>query len=391
MYKRTLNILQNKSFFLFGARGTGKSSLLQEIFAGNSLWIDLLQPDIEQRYLESPGRLSEEITSLKVLPEWVVIDEVQKVPKLLDQVHYEIEKRNIKFALTGSSARKLKRGGANLLAGRAYLNNLFPLTFEELGSDFNLIDILHWGSLPEIFSLNSELEKSEYLKSYVDTYLKEEILQEQLVRSVVPFRKFLPIAAQMNGNIINYNKIAKDLGVDWTTVKTYFEILEDTLLGFLLPSFDRSLRKQQLKGSKFYLFDTGVKRALDRSLSLHLSTSQQIGPIFEHFIILEINRLNHYLRKDFRLSFVATKAGLEIDLIVERPGLKDLLIEIKSTDNIREDHLKHLVKIKSEYPDFDAICICQEKTAREVLGVKILPWEIALKNLELGENTCDGD
>jgi predicted AAA+ superfamily ATPase len=205
-----------------------------------------------------------------------VIDEVQKAPKLLDQIHYEIEKRQIKFALTGSSARKLRRGGANLLAGRALMNHLYPLTHRELAADFVLQDVLQWGSLPEIFSAPSDLVRQEYLKTYVDSYLKEEILQEQLVRNVVPFRKFLPVAAQMNGKILNFSSMAKDLGVDWSTVKNYYQILEDTWLGFNLPIYHRSLRKQQLKGQKFYLFDLGVQRALERNLKV------PVGRTFKH-------------------------------------------------------------------------------------------------------------
>lgn len=385
MYGRLSKPLKSKSFFLFGARGTGKSSLLSHEFipSDDVYWIDLLEPEIEQRFLESPGRLSEEIDQRRTTPEWVVIDEVQKVPKLLDQVHYEIEKRKIKFALTGSSARKLKRGGANLLAGRAFINHLFPLTHRELGGDFSIPEILHWGSLPEIFSLENAIEREEYLKSYVDTYLKEEVFQEQLVRSVVPFRKFLPIAAQMNGKIINYNAIAKDLGIDWSTVKTYYEILEDTWLGISLPAFHKSLRKQQLKGNKFYLFDIGVHRTLERSIKIAPSTGQMIGPLFEQFIILEIYRLSHYLRRDFQLSFLTTQAGLEIDLLVERPGERTVLVEIKASKEVRSDHLRHLRHIKADYPEFEAVCLSQEKQARRVDDITIFPWQEGLKELGL--------
>ena len=383
MYQRLSKPLKSKSFFLFGARGTGKSSLLSEEFTGRQqvLWIDLLQPEIEERYQTSPGRLSEEISALK--PVWVVVDEVQKAPKLLDQVHYEIEKRQIKFALTGSSARKLRRGGANLLAGRALMNHLYPLTSRELAGDFKLRDVLHWGSLPEIFSADSDFERQEYLKTYVDSYLKEEILQEQLLRNVVPFRKFLPVAAQMNGKILNFSAIAKDLGVDWSTVKNYYQILEDTWLGFNLPVYHRSLRKQQLKGQKFYLFDLGVQRALERNLKVPLTTGQQIGPLFEHFIVLEVQRLNHYLRRDFRVSFLATAGGLEIDLVVERPNMPDLLVEIKSTASVRDEHLKHLKLIKSDFPEFEAMCLCQETGPRLRDGIKIMPWQQGLVEMGL--------
>ncbi|MBP9707948.1 MAG: ATP-binding protein [Oligoflexales bacterium] len=382
MYKRINKPIKSNSFFLFGARGTGKSSFLNFEFKNSStLWIDLLNPETESQYISHPNRLSEQITERAGDLDWVVIDEVQRAPKLLDVVHWEIENRKIKFALTGSSARKLKRGGANLLAGRAFLNHLYPLTHIELEGDFKLLHVLAWGSLPKIFQLSSNLERSEFLKAYVNVYLKEEVFQEQLVRNTDAFRKFLPIAAQMNGKILNFNSISKDLNIDWTTVKTYFEILEDTWLGFFLPAYDRSLRKQQLKASKFYFFDIGVQRALEQMLSVAPTAGQMIGPLFEHFIILEIYRLNDYLRKDYRLSYLATQGGLEVDIIIDRPGKKSVLIEIKSATNVREDHIRNLQSFAKEYSDFDAICLCQETTARQVDNVIIYPWREGLETL----------
>jgi predicted AAA+ superfamily ATPase len=334
---------------------------------------------VERFYLESASRLSDQIERAK--PDWVVIDEVQKNPALLDQVHHEIEKRGVKFALTGSSARKLKRGGANLLAGRAFINYLYPLTHKELSTDFELMEVLKWGSLPEVFHFDTDLEKEEYLKSYVNTYLKEEVFQEQLVRSTHAFQKFLPIAAQMNGCILNLSSIAKDLGVDWTTVRTYYDILEDTLLGFRLPALAKSLRKQQLKSAKFYLFDTGVYRALQRTLKLEVDTGQKMGLLFEQFMILEMHRLNNYNRKDFKMSYLATQGGLEVDVVVERPGMPMALVEIKSTDSVKDTHLKHLKAIKGEYPNCDFVCLSREKTPRQVDGIEVLPWQMGLEHL----------
>lgn len=367
---------------MFGARGTGKSSLLREVFSSTpALWFDLLDPDTEEQFVTAPARLSELISVQAKLPEWVVIDEVQKAPKLLDLVHLEIEKRGIKFALTGSSARKLKRGGANLLAGRAFVNNLYPLTFAELENDFKLNEILRWGSLPKLYQLTEPVEKEEFLKAYVNTYLKEEILQEQLVRDAVPFRKFLPIAAQMSGKILNLNAIAHDLGVDWTTIKNYFEILEDTWLGIMLPSYHQSLRKQQLKAPKFYLFDIGVQRTLDRTIKIEETSSQMLGPLFEQFIILELHRLNDYYRLDYRFSFICTQGGLEIDLVVERPGRPSVFVEIKSSSEVKPTQLRHLSEMQKEFPEFEAICISREKQTRKVGNVLIMPWMEALKEL----------
>lgn len=389
MFRRMLNLLKSNSFFLFGPRGTGKTSLIRQLFnSKNTYWIDLLDPDQEEAFQINPKLLKHSIAALKQIPEWIVIDEIQKAPKLLDLVHQIIESedseyRKIKFALTGSSARKLKRGAANLLAGRAFTYNLYPLTHQELKESFDLKTVLAWGTLPLAVTLKEDREKKAFLDSYTKTYLKEEIIAEQLVRKVIPFRKFLPIAAQCNGTIINYEKIAKDLGVDWSTVKNYFEILEDTLLGFQLPSFSRSLRKQQIQSSKFYLFDTGVSRALSKTLSIPVNSGQTIGPLFEQFIICEAHRLNHYLDKDFTFSFLNTKGGLEIDLIIERPGRKTALVEIKSGDNIRKDHIKHVETICSESNDYEGFCFCQEEKVKKLGHVMVLPWKQGFEEVGL--------
>jgi len=314
--------------------------------------------------------------------------EVQRAPKLLDIVHAAIEapwnrKKLVKFALTGSSARKLKRGAANLLAGRAYTYNLYPLTHYELDDKFHLKSALAWGTLPAICNTTSDEERKEYLRSYTETYIKEEIAQEQLVRNLVPFRKFLPIAAQSSGTIINYNTIARELGVDWTTVRNYFDILEDTLLGFKLPAFSKSVRKQQLSSPKFYLFDVGVKRAFDKTLNLEPSTNQIIGPLFEHFIICEAIRLNEYLRRDFTFSYLVTQGGAEIDLIVERPGDTTLFVEIKSAERIASEHLRHLRDLAAGREGVEALCVCREPRARKEGDITLLPWREAFVKMGL--------
>jgi predicted AAA+ superfamily ATPase len=320
--------------------------------------------------------------------EWVVIDQVQRAPKLLDTVYSLIEapwnsNKRVKFALTGSSARKLKRGAANLLAGRAYTYNLHPLTYQELAGRFNLIDALAWGTLPTVWNIKSDEERKAYLKSYTATYIHEEIAQEQLVRNLIPFRKFLPIAAQSSGTIINYNSIARDLGVDWTTIRNYFEILEDTLIGFKLPAFSQSVRKQQILSPKFYLFDLGVKRSLDKTLNLVPSTGQIIGPLFEHFIICEAIRLNDYLDKDFSFSYLRTQGGAEIDLVIERPGEKTVFVEIKSTTNVTKEHLCHLRDLASERDDVELLCLSQEPRPRKDENIMIMPWQEGFKWLGL--------
>ncbi len=382
MYKRTFKPLMSRSFFLFGARGTGKSTLLKSLFNSKKviLWLDLLDPKIDWEIQRNPNYLIQHLevknTSEKFSNQWIVIDEVQKAPRLLDVVHRLIETKKYKFAMTGSSARKLKRGGANLLAGRALQNFLFPLTSMELGNDFNLSSVLKYGSLPEVINSQSEKETQAYLRTYVQTYLKEEIQVEQLVRKLSPFRSFLEVAAQSSGLILNYSKIARDIGSDPMSVKNYFNILEDTLLGFYLPSYHRSVRKRQVKHPKFYLFDTGVKTALSRGLQLNLDSGTSLyGLHFEHFIISEMLRYNHYLTLDWNFYYLMTKDNVEIDLIIERPGKSTLLIEIKSSDRITEDSVRSLSKIALDFNSpAKPLCLSRDPDEKKILGVHCLHW-----------------
>jgi predicted AAA+ superfamily ATPase len=309
MFKRILDPLTTGSFFIFGARGTGKSTFVKEHFVGDhSLYIDLLNPELESRYSLASQTLTRELDAFKKKPRWVIIDEIQKVPKLLDLVHSLIEDRKIKFILTGSSARKLRGGAANLLAGRAYVYYLYPLTVAEIGEAETIENILRWGSLPRIFSLKTEREKKSYLEAYIRTYFAEEIRAEQILRKLDPFRAFLPILGQVSGKIINHKKIADEIGVSTLTVQSYFQIVEDTLLGFYLPAFHESLRKSQRLSPKFYLFDTGIKKALEESLEQQVTPRTSVyGELFESFLINEIYRLNAYYEKGFRFSYYSTK------------------------------------------------------------------------------------
>jgi len=237
MIRRLLIPLKSNSFFLFGARGTGKSTLINTLFQDDPLLeINLLDPTVFEQATLALNDMTARIESAIESGKWVFIDEIQKAPKLLDVAQYMMDKKKAKFILTGSSARKLKRGGANLLAGRAYSYNLHPLTSFELGELFDLDQYLSFGGLPRVWNIKTPEERVLYLRSYVTTYLKEEIAEEQIVRKLEPFARFLPIAAQSSGKIINYNNISKDVGVSDQTVKTYFQILEDTLLGFFLPA-----------------------------------------------------------------------------------------------------------------------------------------------------------
>jgi predicted AAA+ superfamily ATPase len=239
-------------FFLFGARGTGKTHLLQSLFPSleSVLWIDLLRQGEVLQFLRSPNELRARLDGLATPPSFVVIDEVQRVPSLLNEVHSLIEERHQKFALTGSSARKLRRGAANLLAGRALLNHLFPLTFQELGQDFSLEGVLRWGSLPAVINEQNPDVRNALLRTYVDVYLREEIREEQLVRNLDPFARFLEASAQSSGHIVNFSKIAREAGTDSKGVARYFQILEDTLLGFFLEPYHSSILKRQRQHAK---------------------------------------------------------------------------------------------------------------------------------------------
>ena len=343
MFNRLINPIISDSFFLFGARGTGKTTFLTEYFKGQpSIWFNLLDPDLEDLLARNPSEFTARLDHAAP-GSWVIVDEVQKVPKLLNLVHLLIETKKLKFALTGSSARRLKQQGVNLLAGRAFTNYSFPLTYVELGEAFSLESVLQWGSLPKIFDLTSDEARAAYLRSYSLNYITTEIQAEQWVRKIEPFRKFLPVAAQMNGKILNYAKIARDIGVDTTTVISYFEILEDTLLGFRLEAFHESVRKRQSLKPKFYFFDLGIKRALEHTLAVPLLPQTfAFGDAFEHFIVCELMRLATYGSRDFRFSYLRTKDDAEIDVIIDRPGLPRIFLEIKSSDQVHQEDVRSL-------------------------------------------------
>ncbi len=385
MITRHLQPTTNQSFFLFGARGTGKSTFLRSHFKQQDvLWLDLLLPEVEDRYASRPSLLAEQIAARPDPSGWIVIDEVQKVPKLLDIVHSQIESTGTRFALTGSSARKLKRGAVNLLAGRAFVYHLYPFTTVELGTSFDLNTALAFGTLPGLLNLQSSNDKAEFLRAYALTYLKEEVWGEQLIRDLDPFRAFIEIAAQCNGELINYSRIARDVGADTKTVQSYFQILEDTLISYMLEPYHRSVRKRQRQAPRFYLFDTGVCRALSRTLNIPLNPgTYAYGRAFEHFIVTEALRRNDYLKKDFRFSYIRTKDGAEIDLVVDRPGESTILIEIKSSTKVDQTDLRHLKKFMRDIPNSEALCLSQEPLPRIVDDISILPWENGLAKIGL--------
>jgi len=384
MINRLVNIPKSNSFFLFGARGTGKTFLLREHFKQTpALFIDLLDPEQNHMFNLRPRTLVEQLAAQKSETEWVVIDEIQKAPKLLDLVHQQIESSRFKFALTGSSARKLRHGTANLLAGRAFVYHLFPLTAGEIGDQFSLQAALSWGTLPRAVTLGSDHNRRDFLRAYTHTYLQEEITQEQIVRRLDPFRRFLVAAAQMSGQIVNFSKIGREVGASTVTVQSYFQILEDTLIGNLIEPFHESVRKRQRGNPKFYFFDTGIQRALNNTLQVELAPQTYgYGAAFEHFVVNEINRLQSYARKDYRLSYLRTKDGVEIDLVIERPGLRRALVEIKSTERVTEEEIRSLTRLGKDVENSEAFCLSRDPTPKKIGAVSCLPWQQGL--IEIG-------
>ncbi len=382
MIARLLKLPNDYSILLFGARGCGKSTLIQASYDQKStVRIDLLNPALEQEYSRHPQELAKVVEALPLSITHVIIDEVQKVPPLLDVVHSILESSKPRyFILTGSSARKLKRGGANLLAGRAFVYHLFPFTFLEQGASFKLDEVLQFGQLPRVVEFSQAASKIRFLHSYVSTYLKEEVAAEQLVKKLAPFRRFLEVAAQSNGKIINFSNIARDTGVSDNTVREYFSILEDTLVGFLMEAYSGSFRKRLGQKPKFYFFDIGVVRALTRVLSLPLlPQTSAYGEAFEHFIILEIYRLVSYFFPEYRLSYLHTKDDEEIDLLVERPGLALLCIEIKSSVSINENDLRKTVSLSKSLPGSEVLCFYNGETEKHYTGIRVIPWAQGVK------------
>lgn len=385
MIHRLLKPSDKSSFFIFGARGTGKSTFINQQFLsqikGEYLYYDLLDDNVEERLSKSPQLLESDLAGAKVPPTWIIIDEIQKIPRLLDVVHLLIEKKKVKFILSGSSARKLKKEGANLLAARAFEYRLFPLTFLELADKFELQNALNFGSLPAVFNFDNRLDKIKYLKTYVSSYIKLEIQMEQVVRRLDPFRQFLEVAAQMNGKPINYSKIGKEVGADTKTVINYFQILEDTYIGFILPGYHTSLRKSILLTPKFYFFDVGVKRALERSLqSDPVPGTSYYGETFEHFVINEFYKMNAYLETDYLLSYFSTKEGAEVDLVLTRGKREVIFIEIKSSKSVDRSEVNKLIALTAD-SKIKAYYLSQDKISQKFQNVRCLHWADGLKEI----------
>jgi predicted AAA+ superfamily ATPase len=369
---------------LFGPRGVGKTTLLEEQFsAEDSLFIDLLDPNTFGDLSIDAKRFSALIDAPENIDKRVIVDEVQKLPALLDVVHSQIQNRTRQFVLTGSSSRRLKQKGTNLLAGRAWIYNLYPFASAELGGQFDLKTCLERGGLPDAYLASTAQDCWEYLSAYVGTYLQKEIQEERWVKNISPFRKFLAIASQMNGRIINKSRIATEAGVDDVTIANYFEILEDTLLGFYLPAYHTSVRKAQRHAPKFYLIDPGIKRALDRTLSTSLVPHTSAwGDAFEHWVILEFKKYITYARLDWEMSYIRTKDDVEIDLVLDRPGERKLLVEIKSKDRVSEYDAKPLETLGTALDDkAERWLLSTDPIEQRFAGTRAIHWQKALQEL----------
>jgi predicted AAA+ superfamily ATPase len=377
MIKRQFKLPFNVSFFLLGPRQTGKSTLLHAVFPEETTYFyDLLKTEEFTRLAAHPELLREEILSRNSKITHIVLDEIQRIPDLLNEVHFLLESKNAPFfVLSGSSARKLKRAKANLLAGRALSFYLFPLTVEELGERFSLIRTLQFGSLPSVYLADDQIAKDR-LRSYVETYLKEEIELEVQLRRMGLFISFLNLAANENGNVINFSNLARETGTSYQTVKAYFKILEDTLLGFFLFPYQKSLRKRLSRHPKFYFFDTGVVRALTKKINAPIEPrTPEFGRAFEHFVILEIMRQADYQKLDYLFSYYRTESGAEVDLIIETPKGKTIAVEIKATNMVDSLHLRGLRSFAEIYPSAKLCCVSLVPHAREIGKITILPWQ----------------
>ena len=364
MLKRILNLHNeiDSSIFLFGGRQTGKSTILRQQFP-QSIYIDLLDNSVKERFRRNPTLLYE---VLKGNPEGtlVIIDEIPEAPALLDEVHRLIVESGLVFILCGSSARKLKRKGHNTLGGRAYPVYLYPFVSAEI-PDFDIDRAVTYGMIPPHYLAKNP---TRLLAGYINVYLKEEIKEEALVRNLDAFQRFLEVAALTDGEIVNNNNIAQDCGVHATTVNAYFDILEDTLMGYRIPAFRKVMKRRLMQAPKFYYFDIGVANHLSHRKEL-VRGSADYGHAFEHLVIQELYAWLHYTHSEETLSYWRTYTGIEVDAVI---GDARVAIEIKSAEEIQPRHLKGLKAFAEEYPESRRIIVSLDKFSRTIDGIECL-------------------
>ncbi|MCE5204944.1 MAG: AAA family ATPase [Porphyromonadaceae bacterium] len=371
----TLRDVENDSIFLWGARQTGKSTLLTIQFPDNR-YIDLFKSDEFERYNRRPSLLRQEL-SLFPENELIIIDEIQKIPALLDEVHWLISNRNLRFILSGSSARKLRRNGANLLGGRAIRKHLYPLVSAEI-PDFDLTKACNNGMLPRHYLVE---DAGKRLQAYVGDYLQQEIKAEALTRNLNTFSRFMEVAALSNGEIVNYNNIATECGISAPTVKEYFSILEETLIGYMIPAFTQKVKRRVIQSPRFYYFDVGIANFLLKRIRLNQG-SPEFGHAFEHFILQEIIAYIGYFKPFLNLSYWRTTSGYEVDAII---GNADTAIEIKSSNEVQSHHTKGLKAFSEEFPDARLILVSLDKYPRQLNNVEIYPATQFLSKMWKGD------
>ena len=376
MIERRLNIEnEEESIFLFGARQTGKTTFLLDKYP-DAIFVDLLETDLLDRYRKKPALLRE---AYQNQPEGslIIIDEIQQVPELLNEVHWLITRKHLRFILCGSSTRKLRRERVNTLGGRAIPYFMYPLVSAEI-PDFDLDRAVRNGMLPRHYL---KKDATSLLKAYVGVYLKEEIQAESLVRNLANFSRFLEIAAITDGEMVNYQNIASDCGVSANTVKEYFQILEDSLLGFTVPAYTKQKKRRLVQSPRFYLFDAGVTNYLLGRTKLQPGTPEY-GHAFEHLIMQEIVAYLGYSNSAAKLSYWRTYTQIEVDAVL---GDAQVAIEIKSAVEVQNKHLKGLKAFKEEHPEARLIIVSQDRISRISQGVEHLYASDFLKKLWNGE------
>jgi predicted AAA+ superfamily ATPase len=356
MYKRIFDIENqlDEAMFLFGARQVGKSTLLKERFP-DAIFYDLLKSDLRRRLKRNPESFREALSSQ---PEntLVIVDEIQKIPDLLDEVHWLMVEKKLRFILSGSSARKLKRSGANTLGGRAQPRTLFPLVWPEV-TDFEIDKAVQNGMIPRHYMASNVADRIE---GYVDVYLKEEIQEEALVQNIDAFERFMEVAAISDGEMINYENIASDCGIAAKTVKAYFQILKDTLIGFEIPAYRKVIKRRLVQAPRFYYFDVGLTNYLLGRNSLKRGTTDY-GHAFEHLVIQEIIAYHGYSRSRDVISYWHTYTNIEVDVVI---GDAKVAIEIKSCEEVKTRHKAGLKSFKEEHPNARLILVSLDPITR---------------------------
>lgn len=388
MYKRKLQISlpSRQSTFLWGARQTGKSSFLHSHYP-KSIYYDLLNTHELIRLSTAPYLLREEILAMdkQKLQLPIIIDEVQKVPELLNEVHWLIENIQAQFILCGSSARKLKTEGTNLLGGRAWQYHFYPLVFPEI-PDFDLLRALQQGLIPNHYLAEKKFI-ADHLQAYVEVYLTDEIRNEGLVRNLPGFARFLDVVGMCNGEMINVANIARACGIDRTTVQGFYQILIDTLLGYFIYPWRKKIKRDLILATpKFYLFDVGIANYLARQTVLELKGGIA-GKNLEHYLLMELIAYKNISRKRFDICYWRTKTGLEVDFIL---GNAEIAVEVKINEQVHQQDLKGLIAFCEEYPNTKAIVVSQDHRTRHLkvndnLTITIMPWHIFLQTLWQGK------